>query len=324
MTTAALIATSLPDTASKAKPHVSFSGHETFVFRYGWLKKAFDTVSVDPGVFGQESAIVTLGVGKNMVRSIRHWALACQILEEEPQSRGTRLIPTEIGKLLFGDLGDPYLEDLNTLWLLHWNLLSQGQRGTTWQWAFNKFPSNEFTRESLFEFIEHEARQNGLSAPSENTLKRDIDIFIRSYAPARATKSSVIEDSLDCPFVELQLLDQTSQAGHYRMKRGPKNSLSNFAFAYCLADFWHRTAPNQKTIALADLAYKPGSPGSVFKLDENSLIDILESIDEISEGELTYSESAGIRQVYRRSELRPLSFLQHYYNATLVAVEVGG
>jgi hypothetical protein len=322
MTTAIPIPTSASELVSRVKPHASFSGHETFVFRYGWMKKAFDTVSVDPDVFGQESAIVTLGVGKNMVRSIRHWALACQILEEEPQSRGTRLIPTEIGKLLFGDLGDPYLEDLNTLWLLHWNFLSQTQRGTTWQWAFNKFPSNEFTRESLFEFVAHEARQNGLSAPTENTLKRDIDIFIRSYAPARAAKTSVIEDSLDCPFVELQLLEQTSQAGHYRLKRGPKSTLSNFAFAYCLADFWHRSAPNQKTIALADLAYKPGSPGSVFKLDENSLIDFLETIDEISEGNLTYSESAGIRQVYRRSELHPVSFLRHYYNAPPVSTGV--
>jgi hypothetical protein len=54
----------------------SFSGHETFVFRYTWLKKAVDAVRVDPRVFGQDNAIVTLGVGKNMVRSIRHWGLA--------------------------------------------------------------------------------------------------------------------------------------------------------------------------------------------------------------------------------------------------------
>jgi hypothetical protein len=108
------------------------------------------------------------------------------------------------------------------------------------------------------------------------------------------------------------------------MNRGPKVTLSHFAFAYCLADFWRRTAPKQKTIALADIMYKSGSPGSVFKLDENSLIEILESVGEISRGDLAYSESAGIRQVYRRSELEPVSFLRHYYDSTLVAVEVGG
>jgi hypothetical protein len=66
----------------------SFSGHETFVFRYTWLKKAVDAVSFDPRIFGQDDAIVTLGVGKNMVRSIRHWGLATGTLEEEPKSRG--------------------------------------------------------------------------------------------------------------------------------------------------------------------------------------------------------------------------------------------
>ena len=51
----------------------SFSGHETFPFRYTWLKKGVDAVSDDPSVFSSDRATITLGVGKNMVRSIRHW-----------------------------------------------------------------------------------------------------------------------------------------------------------------------------------------------------------------------------------------------------------
>ena len=54
----------------------TFSGHETFPFRYPWLKKGFDAVREDVSVFGRDDAITTLGVGKNMVRSIRHWCLA--------------------------------------------------------------------------------------------------------------------------------------------------------------------------------------------------------------------------------------------------------
>src|SRR2546429_8210409 len=87
----------------------SFSGHETFPFRYPWLKKGFDAVQEDGDVFLRDDAITTLGVGKNMVRSIRHWCLAAGVLEENRQG-GSGLRLADLGTLLFADDGlDPYL-----------------------------------------------------------------------------------------------------------------------------------------------------------------------------------------------------------------------
>ena len=64
---------------------VSFSGHETFSFRYSWLKKAVDATDADPHAFEAADAIVKLGVGKNMVSSIRHWGLVTGMLENAPR-----------------------------------------------------------------------------------------------------------------------------------------------------------------------------------------------------------------------------------------------
>ena len=75
----------------------SFSGHETFPFRFPWLKKGFDAVRADAGVFSRDDAITTLGVGKNMVRSIRHWCLTAGILQEI-RGAGAALEPTELGE----------------------------------------------------------------------------------------------------------------------------------------------------------------------------------------------------------------------------------
>src|ERR1019366_529784 len=148
-----------PDRATVAD-RLSFSGHETFVFRHAWLKKAGDAVAQDPTVFSQESAIVTLGVGKNMVRSIRHWALATGVLAEEPKTRGMQLCTTPLADFLFGSAGhDPYLEDPNTLWLLHWNLPSNRQLCTTWSWAFYVLSANEFTREGVMQSLIEEMRR---------------------------------------------------------------------------------------------------------------------------------------------------------------------
>ncbi len=127
----------------------SFSGHETFPFRYPWLKKGFDAVAAAGDALLRDDAITTLGVGKNMVRSIRHWCLAAGVLEENRSAAGA-LRPTDLGNLLFADDGlDPYLEDPATLWLLHWQIASNRARATTWFWTFSHFHEPEFSREAL-------------------------------------------------------------------------------------------------------------------------------------------------------------------------------
>ncbi len=71
-------------TASVEQKRSVFGSHEKFVFRQGWLKKGADLVVQDPAIFTRNDALVSLGVGKNMVRSIRHWCLATGVLEPQP------------------------------------------------------------------------------------------------------------------------------------------------------------------------------------------------------------------------------------------------
>jgi Protein of unknown function (DUF4007) len=118
-----------------------FSGHETFPFRYPWLKKGFDAVDADGDAFLRDDAIAVLGVGKNMVRSIRHWCLAAGIVQEttgEDTTRSGRLEPTAFGRKIFAtkDGLDPFLEDSATLWLIHWQIASNQSRASTWHWTF--------------------------------------------------------------------------------------------------------------------------------------------------------------------------------------------
>lgn len=107
--------------ASEKKRPYAFGGHEKFVFRQSWLKKGFDLVCAEPTIFTQSDALVRLGVGKNMVRSIRYWCLALGLVEAHPDRTKASLQPTPLGERLLSDGGwDPYLEDTATLWLLHW------------------------------------------------------------------------------------------------------------------------------------------------------------------------------------------------------------
>src|SRR5262245_17309207 len=155
----------------------SFSGHETFPFRYPWLKKGFDAVQEDAFVFLRDNAITTLGVGKNMVRSIRHWCLTVGVLEENP-GESCALRTSALGRLLLADDGlDPYLEDPATLWLLHWQIASNRARATTWFWTFSHFHEPEFTREALASALFKWAQTLPGKPVAEGSVRRDVEVF---------------------------------------------------------------------------------------------------------------------------------------------------
>lgn len=299
----------------------SFSGHETFVFRYAWMKKAVDAVREDAGVFASDQAMVRLGVGKNMVRSMRHWAIGACILEEVPRTRGNALQTTTMGNFLFGPDGrDPYLEDANSLYLLHWSLATNEHKSTTWSWTFNLYPAGEFTRDGLAVFLQIEAQKRSLRISSDHVLRRDVDCFIRTYTQGKGGHGEVLEDSLDCPLVELGLITEDRGASVFQFRRGAQPMLSAEVFTYCLLEYWDRVAPQRDALAFSEAAYGFGSPGCVFKFDENSLADRLEALEAVTHGRLAYTETAGLKQIYRREMPSTFELLERHYELSAALV----
>ncbi|TAH13979.1 MAG: DUF4007 family protein [Curvibacter sp.] len=278
---------------------IHFSGHETFPLRQMWLKKAYEQ-SVEGGVikkstFTDEAAIAAFGVGKNMVSSIRHWALACGIMFEKGDDFRVGGLATEI--LQDGGL-DPYAENPTTAWLAHWQLAGHCHRSTTWYWLFNHVTAPTFTRQELEEPLARYARElDSKHRLSNSTLSRDLETCLRSYAPRAAGGSP--EDFAEPLLGELGLLQEVHK-GQYAFRRGPKASLHDGAFAYALIDFWDRTAQGQSSLAFEAVAYSEGSPGRVFKLDEESIAQRLISLSDFTRGKLAWTDSAGLRQVHRK------------------------
>ncbi len=255
----------------------SFSGHETFPFRYPWLKKGFDAVREDGEVFLRDDAVTTLEVGKNMVRSIRHWCLAAGVVEENPERSGLR--PTDFGTLLFDDGGlDPYLEDPATLWLLHWQIASNRARATTWFWTFSHFHEPEFTREALTSALFRWTQTLSGKLVAESSVRRDVEVFLRTYVRSRQSRGDVTEDSLDCPLVELSLVVQPGDGQTYQFRRGAQRSLPDGILLFAVLAFWEAFAPSTETLAVHDIARQPGSPGRLFKIEESALVERLEGI----------------------------------------------
>lgn len=289
----------------------SFSGHQTFAFRFGWLPKGVRAVEANAAVFADEQAMVTLGVGKNMVNSIRHWCMAAQLIEvikDSPRGQSMRL--TALGRLLLSDQEghDRYLEDPGSLWLLHWLICTFLQKATTWRWAFGYWSQTEFTREGMVEELLSLIARQGNSRANRRSLERDADTFLHTYVAPEATKGAVIEDSLDCPLVELRLIRRDDITGRYEFLRGPKASLPNSVLGFAILDYWERLAPNQESLSFETLLYGEESPGRVFRLTETALAERIDSIASWSREALVFDDTAGMRQIYRKNRSEELKY----------------
>lgn len=310
---------------------LQLAGHETFPLRYGWLKKSYDAVreAVNVGsessvnVFAEEAAIARFGVGRNMVLSMRHWALATGILtlEDVPSSRVPKVMPAELGDFLFGSEHDSHLEHPASLWLIHWNLTSVPGRAGAWHWAFNEFNEPTFDRDLMAQRLSrrcrelHEAGRMDRVA-SEVSLKRDVECLVRTYHAAVATGRRAPEDSIESPLAELGLIQRAALGDYFRFRRGAKPSLPDEVFLFALVDFWRTHFPSRKSFSVDFLAFERGSPGQVFLLDEDSVAERLARMEALTNAALTWDESSGMRQIYapRLDEIDTYALLERLYD----------
>lgn len=284
-----------------------FSGHETFPLRYGWLKKAYDAlINTSNNPFKEDSSIAHFGVGKNMLAAIQHWGEAVGTIEVISSRNDKGEVKKDInnstlGNFLLSDNGaDPYLENPDSLWLLHWNVANKSTY-TTWHWVFNYLNAREFTKEQLIQsLIGLEKEFSWKKSTSVSTIKRDVDCFIRTYCPKKQSKNEGAEDAIESTLVELQLIGQTDTREKFRLNYGDKVTLSNEMLAYCIIDFWSKSEQSDSmTISIGKLAFAPGSPGRVFLMDEDTLARRIEDITTSSNKLMQWSETAGLKQLIR-------------------------
>ena len=306
----------------------TFARHETFHPRYGWFRKAYSFVDQDPHIFIREDAPVRIGVGKNMVRAIRFWGLAAKLIEFDKQSsnhRAPSLIPTRMGHALFSDSGwDPYMEDPGTLWLLHWLLLAPPCRLPVWWLAFNEFHAVEFTDDDLeaATSIQLEGAADW-NSPHPSSVRKDVSALLRTYAPAERSGRTGIDDILDCPLRELNLIGRSVATNRYRFTLGAKPSLPPAIVVYAVLDYIARTHNGGSTITLSRLAHESGAPGKAFKLTESEIIAALEpAIDAMDT--LEFVATTGTAQLTWRGDPRRIAaeILDGYYGASTSSVRV--
>ena len=116
--------------------------HETFSIRKGWIHKGVKNIVLYPRLFTDKNvnSCDILGIGTNMVKSLRYWMTAVGIMEEISEGNQKVQKITRLGEII--DKFDRFYEEEGTNWLLHYMLAKNEELATAWYWFFNVFKIN--------------------------------------------------------------------------------------------------------------------------------------------------------------------------------------
>ena len=276
----------------------SFSGHESFHCKSLWLKKGYDYLLAD-NHFTDIDSVAKLGVGKNMVASIRFWLRAFGLSQSDDLTGiADFLFDTEYGR-------DPYAEDLNTLWVLHFLLVVTGV-ASIYNLTFVEYQreKKEFSKDELRNFIKRKCSvPEQRNVYNENTVKKDIGVLLKNYVAPKDLKN--IED-FSALLIGLGLIvNKDSDVYSYRVTEPEDIAPDVVLFALLTLSGGDKTLSFDKLQKLS----------LVFCLPIVSLIEIIRKIEKLYPGIVVFSDNSGIKNVQFIGELNRFNVLDNYYDS---------
>lgn len=276
----------------------SFSGHESFQCKSLWLKKGYDYLLAG-GKFNDADSVVKLGVGKNMVASIRFWLRAFSLTTMDEL--------TSLAKYIFDDVNgrDKFTEDINTLWILHYLLVKSGN-ASIYNLLFLEYQreKKEFSKSELQTFIKRKCSvPEQKNVYNENTVKKDIGVLLKNYiAP---TDLKTIED-FSALLLDLNLINRR-EANRYVFRQVKNTEISSEVLLYAMIDFSNK----EKTLSLDKLQ----ALALIFCMPLPDLIEAIKRIESKYSRSIVFTDNSGVKNVQLLAELEPSTILDSYYNA---------
>ena len=278
----------------------TFSGHESFPCKSLWLKKGYDYV-VEGNDFNSPEAVIGLGVGKNMVASIRFWLKAFGISDND--------VLTDLGNYLFDESKgkDKYLEDIATLWLLHFNLVFS-EEATIYKMFFCGVQKERtrFEREQVLTYVKLRMAEAGkMTLFNANTVKKDVGVLLQNYCLPRKPQSNEDFSSL---LIDLDLIRQNSEGKGYYFNVDGKRQVTKEIFLYGLLKL--RKQEGDNSIPFNTIQERVGL---VFCMQDFETIKMLKQIASEYSQYIAYSDVAGIKQIQFIKDLDVKEVLDNYY-----------
>lgn len=276
----------------------TFSGHETFACKSLWLKKGYDFIN-EGHSFNDEDSVVVLGVGKNMVNSIRYWLRAFGLISPENEI-------TPLANFIFNtNTGcDPFVEDIQTLWLLHWNLI-YANYATIYRQTFINFHKErkEFSKANIFAFLKRKNLDKAFNGIvwNENTINKDIAMLLRMYV---SPNTNIYED-YSAILLDLNLIKRIEKDS-YEFNYSTKAKINPLIFFYAI----HKMSSGSQVVEFEKML----ELALVFCLSQGELYDIFNQLTAINSN-ITFDNSAGEQLFAVKQNFNEFEILNMYYKS---------
>lgn len=277
---------------------VKMKRHESFTIREGWLSKGLLALDDNEKVFSSEDATDILGIGTNMVKSLKYWLYATNLIKDNKN----KIEITDFGKLILQY--DPYMEDSFTWWMIHINMVLNQNDFFVGNLFFNKLISKNFFKEDVFNCVSESLNQKKLEF-NEKILIDEINVIIKTYVIDNSNENP--ENNFSCPLAELELLKRISKDNYERLKPNYRN-LDYLAVYYLLLNL----LDDREYISIDDLLKINNSPTRILNLDKNACNDYLDDMRRA--GLVDINRTAGLNMVYVTNKLTLSDLFSKYYN----------
>ena len=292
---------------------MKFRAHDTFFIRKGWISKGMRYVDKSHGevfINKKENPMDVLGIGANMVKALRYWLQAIGITEEPNSGKRIQKF-TEFGQLVFEH--DKYIEELGTLYLLHYKLASNQKLATSWYFFFNELGLSDFTQDDFVLQIGNyiKIKDNDANV-AVRSLEDDFSCIINTYVPRYKTMPSKVsaENNIDCPLGELGLIDILKKERNNVVYKKAVPAAATFNPWVILAGI-HANADGRKEIGLNELLTSENNIGKIFNFDSITMLDVLHAAERT--GELKIIRTAGLDVINLTHSYSFEECVEHYY-----------
>ncbi len=264
-------------------------GHESFPIRKGWLHKGIKNIVESPRLFldKEENPCDILGIGTNMVKALRYWLQATQLITEDRANRHE--VMTNVARII--DANDKYFEEFGTNALIHYLLASNQDSATAWYWLFNEYEGKEIDKEIFISEINTYVQANSRDGKigSEKVLSDEFSCIMRTYF-AREERDDDPEETKLCPLTELKLIGMANEKT--KMYRKLPIDVDSLNPLLALAIIINERGDFMNEIKINDLFYSKNNIGKIFNLDRLDVLHVLEKIAKL--GHVSIIRTAGL------------------------------